>query len=125
VPIYYAYKPTTQDAIQLAIQNGKDAIDYPHRILNFPMRPRHVRVPHALAIRLREHSDKITRDQLKWERSGRTIRAVEYPFSTHKILKTYARSRAWLRKHPAVTATDVDDTISFSEFMRYDRPEQI
>jgi hypothetical protein len=125
VPIYYAYTPATQHEIQLAIQNGKDSIDYPHRVLNFPMRPRYVKVPQPLAIRLREHSDKITRDQLQWERSGRTIRAVEYPFSTHKILKTYARARAWLRKHRTVTATDVDDTIEFSAFMRYDRPEQI
>jgi hypothetical protein len=125
VPIYYAYREDTRAEIQDAIETGADAIAYAHRRLEFKRAPRIPAIPSKLANEIRQHSEKVTIDQLKWTKSGHDVKAVEYPFSAHKILKTYARSRAWLNGHRVVTKQDVAEMKDFAEFMRYDRPESV
>jgi hypothetical protein len=126
VPIYYAYREETQDEIQTSIERGSDAIAYPHCRLEFGARaPRVPQIPGKIASQIRQHSEKVTLDQLKWQKSGHDVKAVEYPFSAHKVLKTYARSRAWLNGHRVVTKKDVEEMRDFTEFMRYDRPESV
>jgi hypothetical protein len=126
VPIYYAYREDTQSQIQESIERGSDAIAYPHVRLDFNNKaPRVPGIPAKLANQIRVHSEKVTIDQLKWQHRKHEVRAVEYPFSAHKVLKTYARARAWINGHRVVTKKDIEEMRDFAEFMRYDRPESI
>ncbi len=129
VPIYYTYTIRTQKRIQDSIQAGKDTLDYTHR----PSRhlpKRHVNIPQRHEQLLRDLSEQVI-EQLTWragdKREGRPfkIKAHEYPFSPHKVLRQLARSSAVLDKRDVVTDEDFARVEDIACFMRYDRPEEV
>lgn len=129
VPINYAYKRTTQERIQQSILNGRDSLNYKHeRAKKIP--PRLIEIPPRYQTALKELSEQVV-DQLQWKagdsREGqqKTVAAVQYPFSAHKVLRQLARAAALVNGHDVVTADDFRETESIAAFMRYDRPETI
>lgn len=129
VPVNYTYGAETSRLIQKSIEDGHDGLDYAHANLRKVTRAA-VGLPRPFADKIARLSEHMTDRQLVWtahDKNGakRITRAVEFPFTLHKVLRTYVRAAALLRGHDQVTAKDFDDLIDFSRFVRYDHPEEL
>jgi hypothetical protein len=128
VPLFYRYKRTTVNAIQSSIREGGDALAYLHERTRY-VRPRGVIIPAPFDAQLEELSETVI-DQLQWKagerRSGQhLVKAVQYPFTPHKVLRQIASAAALLNGSGTVDAAALADTENVVTFMRYDRPEEI
>lgn len=128
VPLYYRYKRSTVNAIQESIRNGADALSYVHT-KSKRVRSSEVIIPPPYDQLLEDLSETVI-DQLQWRagerRSGaQFVRAMQYPFTPHKVLRQLAGAAALLNDSREVNAAAFAEVENVASFMRYDRPEEI
>jgi hypothetical protein len=129
IPVNFTYGIETARLIQDSIVGGGDGLNYGHEKLD-KVKPAPVAMPRAFADKIARLSEYMIEKQLVWTAKDgngarRVTKAIEFPFTLHKILRTYARASALLGKRDTVCQCDYDALVDFCRFVRYDRPEEL
>lgn len=125
IPIYYSYSVESQVEIQTLIRKGEDRLTYTHGSIRSRGKAIDVTIPERLERPIERLSEQVS-DQLSFRsKGGRTVQAIEFPFSIHKTLRTYVRACALQDSRSACTEADFAATEDFARFIRYDRPERL
>lgn len=129
VPVYYTYSQDTAEEIQSSIQRGIDQLDYTFSHQK-KLKSRPVSVNEKISQQVKSLSQFVVDNQLVWNRrsgDGRTFveKGHEFPFSLHKIFRSYVKAHALLNNRTNATRADFDALKDFSKFVRYDRPEEL
>lgn len=129
LPINYTYSPDTIANIQAIIQHGQDTLDYAHRRQS-KIKPAAVSINAEIAEAVKSLSEFVTNEQLVWKTVGddgraHIFRANEFPFSLHKIFRSYIKAHALINHRTKVTRADFLALKDFSKFVRYDRAEAL
>lgn len=129
VPVNYTYGAETARLIQDSIENGADGLDYGHVALSkHPRRP--IQIARSYATQIGRLSEHMIDRQLVWtaydgKGTKRITKAVEFPFTLHKILRVYARASALIHRRESVTENDFAALTDFARFVRYDHPQEL
>jgi hypothetical protein len=131
IPIYYSYRSSTISDIQRLIERGVDRLSYDKgAAMHHAKQPCNVMIPDTYAHRVMELSSIMISTQLVVR--SRTRDGAEklaplqtYPFSLHKVLRTYIRAHALLHRRRTVTEADWIGLQDFTRFVRYDHPEEL